>query len=277
MIYLTTALYYEAEPLIRLFMLEKDNTFHKIQVFSNEKFYLIVTGVGAIQAAVAIAIVCSSYPPKKGDFLINIGVCGARTQYAPIGTIFCCNKICEKSSRRCFYPDMLYSHPFKENTVLTCSIKQTKKEMEQERETLLFDMEAFGVFQSGVYFFSTHQIIVLKIVSDYGDNTITPEVIKQLIEQNIEKIEEFFYSLNKIQKDISIISEKEEDYLKKLSTDMYCSVTMESLLRQYFCYCKLSDTDFCREVDLLYKQGVLPCKNKKEGKGCFEKLKERLL
>ena len=36
MLYIVTALYIEAKPLISLFNLKKDNTYTKFQIFSNE-------------------------------------------------------------------------------------------------------------------------------------------------------------------------------------------------------------------------------------------------
>ena len=46
MLYIVTALYIEAKPLISLFNLKKDNTFTKFQVFSNENIKLIISGTG---------------------------------------------------------------------------------------------------------------------------------------------------------------------------------------------------------------------------------------
>ena len=41
MLYIVTALYIEAKPLISLFNLKKDNSYTKFQVFSNENVKLI--------------------------------------------------------------------------------------------------------------------------------------------------------------------------------------------------------------------------------------------
>lgn len=137
MVYIVTALYPEAHSLISYYNLKKDVTNTRFQVFRNEdaEICIIITGVGEIAAAAAVASICTLQPPGQGDFLLNIGVCAAVGDGSDIaytgndrashsdrdvcGQIFLCNKLTEQETGRTFYPDMLYRHNFEEGCVVT--------------------------------------------------------------------------------------------------------------------------------------------------------------
>ena len=77
MVYVAVALYYEAEPLIRLLGLKKNGRFDKFQVFEGRAAVLIVTGAGEISAAAAVAYLCASFSVSRDDIFINYGICAA--------------------------------------------------------------------------------------------------------------------------------------------------------------------------------------------------------
>ncbi len=59
MIYMAFALYYEAQPFIKVLGLKRDNDFEKVQVFKNAHreipVTLFITGAGSVKAAAAVA------------------------------------------------------------------------------------------------------------------------------------------------------------------------------------------------------------------------------
>lgn len=65
--------------------------------------------------------------------------------------------------------------------------------------------------------------------------------------------------------------------LEKLCLDLHCSRTMSESLRQHIRYCMLSGVDYLSVLEEMYQEGKLPCKDKREGKQCFDELKKRLL
>lgn len=73
-------MYLEAKPFIEQLELKKDLEFYKFQIFRNDKFALLITGVGKVKAAIAITYLFSLYRANDEDLLINIGVCGAKNQ-----------------------------------------------------------------------------------------------------------------------------------------------------------------------------------------------------
>ncbi len=200
MIYLFTAMYCEAHPLIQQYQLKKETTQTHFQVFSNESNHmrLVITGTGMIAAAAAVSSVCTKYPPEDYDFLVNIGICAGTSKKKDL---FLCNKITEQTTGKTFYPDILYQHPFCEARVITGAKPFQKDDLEKSKETCLYDMEASAIYQSGSYFFGPHQMFFLKTISDCGDfENVTPNQVQCQIAAHMDRMIEFCDQLNKIRK-----------------------------------------------------------------------------
>ena len=282
MLYLFTATNQEARALIDFYRLSRHEgqTRLPFPVFSNEEagIRLTVTGRGTIAAAAAVGSVCTRYEIEATDFLLNIGLCAGRMER---GGLFLCNQIIEQSTGKAFYPDMLYRHPFMEARVVTTE-KPPEKTTQILQGNSLYDGEAASVCQSGSYFFAPHRMGFLKIVSDYGDTWASvPKQAGRLIGDGLAQIEAYRSSLaavgkmecgeNAFQQDVA------EDFVAKVCGDMRCSYVMASSLRQYIHYCALAGIDAKAVFRGFYREGKLPCKNKREGKLCFEEFKRRLL
>ncbi len=313
MIYIVTAIYAEAQALITYFGLKKDISQGRFQVFGNQEaeICLVISGTGEIAAAVAVADVCRAAGER--DFLMNIGICGGiQGEKASLkgsntfpeeimdcsersgegkaglcldgekgictkGDIFLCNKIREQATGRTFYPDILYRHGFAEAQIITGGKPYVKEK--REEDFFLYDMEAAAVYQAGAYYFGPHQMSFLKVVSDYGDaGKVTPEQVKGLMERNVEKIAEFIVCLRNIGKeDVRTGTFMVQGEVEKLCRDMHCSSTMASTVSQYVRYGMLSGVDIAAVREEMYREGKLPCRDRKEGKLCLEEFKKRLL
>ena len=61
------ALFGEAQEIIKIFQLKKETKNTHFQVFSDveQKIRLVITGVGAIAAATAVAEISTCYPPRQ--------------------------------------------------------------------------------------------------------------------------------------------------------------------------------------------------------------------
>ena len=161
MLYIVTALYIEAKPLISLFNLKKDNSYTKFQVFSNEDVKLIISGTGKVKSATALTYLVSKEDIKKNDYIVNIGFV-ASNKNSQLGDIVYVSKIQNAYSNFDFYPEMIYKHNFLEGSLTTFDSIVEKKIENIE----YIDMEAYGFFQTASIFFKKDKIIVLKIVSD---------------------------------------------------------------------------------------------------------------
>lgn len=286
MIYLFTALYCEAHIFIRQFHLEKDPENTQFQEFHNEAegILLTITGIGEIAAAAAVAGVCSKYKPKEEDMLLNIGACACREGNAGV---FVCNKLTEQATGKTFYPDILYRHDFEEEAIVTGMLPwNDEKNIPGMPAAIsgknLYDMEAAAIYQAGAYFFGPHQMVFLKIVSDGGT---AKEVSEKRVENLMESCQDMLFSFVK---QLSLTAaentrkehcfrQEEDPVIEKLSADMHCSKVMKDLLKQYIRYLTLSETDYASVIQDMYREGSLPCKDKREGKLRFEELKRRLL
>lgn len=285
MVYLFTALYCEAYIFIKQFHLEKDLQNTRFQVFYNreKEIRLTVTGVGGIAAATAVGSICTEYKPKGGDVLLNIGTCA---HIAGSGGIFLCNKITEWPTGKVFYPDILYRHNFCEETIVTGMMPWNGEENIMgiplmDFDAKLYDMEAAAIYQAGSYFFGPHQMMFLKVVSDGG----TPEVVsKEGVEHLMEGYQEVLFSFTEQLRTIihenkrmdNGLWKENEGLFEKLCTDLHCSKVMRDSLRQHLQYLILTGTDYESVVQDMYLGGLLPCKDKREGKLRFEELRRRL-
>lgn len=285
MIYLFTALYCEAHFLIKQFKLARNPKNTWLQEFYNEEagIRLTITGVGEIAASAAVGSVCGGYRPSREDVLLNVGICARRG-----GTdgIFLCNRITEEATGRTFYPDMLYRHDFQEAPIVTGMTLWNRAKEDPGRQSAvptgaLYDMEAAAIYQAGSLFFGPHQMIFLKIVSDYGEaGEVSGQQIQRLMERYQEPLIDDILRIGRITESSGPgeerLRQKEEALLEKLAGDMHCSRAMEDSLRQYIRYLTLSRNDFMDVINSMYESGLLPCKDRREGKLCFEELKRRI-
>lgn len=294
MIYLFTALYAEAEIFIKRFHLEKNLKNTRFQEFYQEQagIRLTITDVGEIAAAAAVCSTCSTFQPREGDILLNIGTCA---HLAGKDGVFVCNKIIEQASGKTFYPDLLYRHGLREDTIVTgmlpCNREEnTKSEMvlcngseEMSKGNVgrnLYDMEAAAIYQAGSYFFAPHQMIFLKVVSDAGmAKEVSKEKVKRCMEVNqvvlfdfIEKISAITHN-NHGKEDAF---QQEEIQVETLRRDMHCSKVMGDSLKQHIHYWELAGINYVSVIQDMYKNSLLPCRDKREGKLRFEELKRRL-
>ncbi len=281
MLYIFTATYYEASAWISRYSLKRDTSVSRFQVFYNEQenIRVTITGTGMVSAAAAVSSICTAVLPGKQDFLLNIGICAESPDgHGQIGELFLCHKITETVTGKTFYPDILYRHNFKEAELLT-GAKPFQKGMWHRPGFFVYDMEASAIYQAGSYFFSPHQMVFLKIVSDNGcGDRVTPEQVKGLCALHMDSVADYASRLCTIGR-----VEKGQDFLwdgavvDKLCCDMCCSATMALSVKQHIIYCQLAGVDFRAVIQEMYQAGKLPCRTKKEGKRCFEEFRQRLL
>jgi nucleoside phosphorylase len=286
MLIISAALYSEAKPFIEFFNLKKDLSFSSFQVFRKEDTSLYITGTGPMEAAIVTSSFLTREAPAAKDLFLNVGICGSRRKNLPLGTPVLCNKLIELETGRTYFPDVLYAHPFMEGSIITSAHRQTLSSGEtapSAEATLSFaDMEAAAIYQAGSYFFESHQMLFIKIISDYLipdtkaiDNTID---ISGLIGCKVKIIGEWITGLmNKIPEKTNDFTREEAEYIQKLSDNLKLSVTMEHELRQYLLYYKLVNGEFLLFIRDLTRELPLPVTSKTEGKKYLDYFKKNLL
>lgn len=298
MIYVMMALYQEAHGLIRELELKKNTAYAPFEVFDNESagIRLVVTGVGEIAAAAATAAVCARDGADTADFLVNIGCCAAggcepadrdmdsgygAAHAAQTGDLYVCHKITEQATGKTFYPDILYRHPWKERELVT-GMQPLQR---AAAHGALYDMEAAAVYQAGIRFFSPDRMIFLKVVSDSGvagQERMTAETLAGLLEQHVKAVAGFLANLWKAADEEEAlrsggILQEDEAVLEQIFAALHCSQTMRASARQYITYAALTGYDWKVELEEWYARGLLPCKDRREGKVRLEELKQVLL
>ena len=298
MIYVVTALYQEAHGLIRELELKKNTAYAPFEVFDNESagIRLVVTGVGEIAAAAATAAVCARDGADAADFLVNIGCCAVggcepadrdmdsgygAAHAAQIGDLYVCHKITEQATGKTFYPDILYRHPWKERELVT-GMQPLQR---AAAHGAVYEMEAAAVYQAGIRFFSPDRMIFLKVVSDFGiagQERMTAEALTGLLEQHVKEVAAFLTNLREAADEEETlrndgILQEDETVLERLFAALHCSQTMRASARQYITYAALTGYDWKAELEEWYARGLLPCKDRREGKVRLEELKQVLL
>ena len=303
MIYVVTALYQEAHGLIRELELKKNTAYAPFEVFDNESasIRLVVTGVGEIAAAAATAAVCARDGADAAEFLVNIGCCAAAesadsgcepadrdmdsgygaAHAAQIGDLYMCHKITEQATGKTFYPDILYRHPWKERELVT-GMQPLQR---AAAHGALYDMEAAAVYQAGIRFFSPDRMLFLKVVSDFGiagQERMTAEALTGMLEQHVKEVAAFLTNLREAADEEETlrndgILQEDEAVLERLFAALHCSQTMRASARQYITYAALTGYDWKAELEEWYARGLLPCKDRREGKVRLEELKQVLL
>ena len=294
MIYIFTALYPEAKPLIRVFSLKKAVAGLPFDVYENMDgdLRLVITGAGMTAAACGVSAVFGRYGAGERDHLINIGTCAAENPASEkkddtetgYSGIYLCHKITDRNTGHTYYPDMLYHHSFAEAEIITepvvwemsgdnrDKLHLSGKQHINDCRVLLHDMESAAVYQAGSFWLGPHQMSFMKAVSDEGaGEKITPRILEHAVENNLEQIKSYV-------SDLGQVLEPDEEQQKK---EQHCMTVAEQLCQaavvQCVRYWTLADVDYQNVLDKMRADGELPCRDRREGKKRFEELKQRLL
>jgi nucleoside phosphorylase len=172
----------------------------------------------------------------------------------------------------------------------------------QELAATLYDMEAAAIYQAASYYVGPHRMQFLKLVSDNGTGTgsnaemdacierqehdtrvssPSPAAIRQLIQIREPEIFAYMDQLIALTQQetekIKSVSQNDTPWFERLCADLHCSKVMGDELWQQLYYQELSGNCYEKILQGMYAEGLLPCKDKREGKKCLEELKRRFL
>lgn len=307
-LFIFMALYAEAKPLIRSLQLKRENISCGFDVYADQgsEIYLFLTGTGSIAAATAVGSCMACYGVGAGDVLINLGTCAAQRG---VGDIFLCNRITEQVSGYTFYPDIWYRHDFVEAELITVprvleqevlSVENMDKvedgncgetPSKETGKVQLYDMEAAAVYQAASYYLGPHQTCFLKIVSDTGNGrAVSAGMLTDLIERNSDRI---LGQIEWLRQPASgwgaamievggaerqfVFDSQWQVECERLCEELHCSQTMRAAVEQCVRYWTLAGVDYQKTLRQMREDGLLPCRDKREGKQRFEELKRQLL
>ncbi|MCB1190399.1 MAG: hypothetical protein H7A23_22100 [Leptospiraceae bacterium] len=190
MVYIVTALYVEALPIINWFHLVKTNSTSKFKIYNNEKIQLIISGTGKVKSAIATTYLLSqqeNHNLKDDSVILNIGICGSKNKNFDLGTMFLVHKIVDFANQRTYFPNIP-----PDNQLSKAAITTADKAVISDSEAIqtdLVDMEASGFFQASSLFMENKNIALLKIVSDHlSDKKLSKEDVYEWIYSNLGHI-----------------------------------------------------------------------------------------
>ena len=230
MIYLSTALYHEARPFIDHFGLKKNHNFNKTDVFENDEIRLVITGTGKIQTAISLATVLTVC--HDGESIVNIGICGTVDSRTSVGDLFVVHEVRDYSSRRRYYPDILFDYNIPGAAVTTFDRPLAAGDLATIEDRLeIVDMEASGFYEAAARHFSPDKIRILKVVSDHLEGIrCTPELVTDIFAKNMDRI------LNVIghkQEKKQLLTDADRELLGLLTEKMRFTETQKHMLLDY--------------------------------------------
>jgi len=200
MIYLITALDAEAKPLCDHYRLKRDSSL-PYTLYRNDEMTLLIGGIGKANTMMALSALLGWRIPETGDILINIGICGAPSEYT-IGEALLIHQLFEGERR--YYPDILYPHTLREVSLVCIDSPQSIV------RDYPVDMESSAIFQAASRFFKLHQMAFIKIVSDhFTPESVTKEGAMDLVRSHVNTLDELIRNLQSIQVDASLFTSQE--------------------------------------------------------------------
>lgn len=271
MIFISTALYYEAKPFIKKLQLKKDVEEDKYQLFKNEEITLVISGVGMITSACCVTYILTKYGYNENDHFINIGIAGCKNSMYDC-TICLINKIIDITTNKTFYPDILYKHSFIEKTITTVPISiNASNDLD-----MVYDMESSAIYQAAIKYLHQHQIHFIKIISDQlKPNIVTKELILNIIQNSCEPILNYINNIlenNNLLLKKDLLSKSEQKIIQLIINNLNFTKTMSIEFVKYIRYFKLINSN----IDILNKYKNIKVANKNEGKKYYNEILQQL-
>ena len=194
------ALLSEAKPLIEKLRLKNlsIDALHPIYANDEGTDWLVITGVGQLNAASGSASLYQACPKSNSANWVNIGIAGGGTN--SIGELFYVRSVRQKSTntKNSFYPFILPNLKIKTADLITTDLPETNYNQEA-----LFDMEAWAFYKILQKKITRELISVFKVVSDNSVeslNSLNKNSISSLIEGKFNVLDDFrnkAYALSK--------------------------------------------------------------------------------
>ncbi|HEX2927499.1 MAG TPA: nucleoside phosphorylase [Ruminiclostridium sp.] len=239
-------------------------------VYRGPDIALIVSGVGKVKSAMAAVYLHSACSAGHSDVLINIGFCGAGSrQYEP-GSLLAACKITDMDTGRDYYPDIFFGNQLP-RIPLFCYSKPVKTDDLQNKTGFFCDMESAGIMEASKKLSYSHNVLVLKIISDYlmPDN-LGKKLLKSYIKSNmpvLESITEEMKCLNDSFKGLSL--EEEKDSIDTLAASLRFSEAMRLILLKEVKKARINGREPLKTLKSFYG---LNSYSKAEGKKIFEQI-----
>ena len=175
----------EARPFIDHYKLHSVVDFPGFRCYAAADLRLVVSGMGKLAAAAAVAA-CHAYFRNRADQVwLNIGI-GGHGELTP-GTVVLAGKITDRSTGRSWYPPILHDHGLPVHEICTVDVAETAYPC-----NAVYDMEAAGFYDAAMRFSTAELVQCVKVISDnktQGIERVDAVYARELVTEQLPVLE----------------------------------------------------------------------------------------
>ena len=212
-VFIFVALPCEAKPLIQAWNLKRNSQHKSFNIYVNQERVVVVSGVGKLAMAAAVAYTMCLYADIPEPILVNFGIAGHRDY--PLGNLYLADKISDIEIAKNYYPQLTFS-----SDIASCALITVNKPSTEYDVGSLFDMEAAAFYEIATKFSSNEFIHSLKIISDNSGSSV--ENINQAIV--IDWITDKINDINQLVSNLL----KARESLPKAHNDLYFQLLQQA-------------------------------------------------
>ena len=211
--------------MVAHFGLKKHRDIRPYSLFSNEGYFLTVSGLGKTSMAAALAYTLGLFAKTENPLVVNVGVAGHRDY--PLAEVLLADKVIDADNRRSHYPPLVLNAPCKTASILTVSSPDLHYRLDH-----VYDMEASAFFETALNFTNSELAHSLKIISD---NQLAPAIcvqakrVEDLIAGHIGTLEKLIGELLRLQQ---CMGREDLDLFQTVIGRWHFSVSQQNRLKQ---------------------------------------------
>jgi nucleoside phosphorylase len=211
-VFIFVALPCEAKPFIQAWNLKKNSQHKAFSIYVNQDRVVVVSGVGKLAMAAAVAYTLCLYSNTSDPILVNVGIAGHRDY--PLGNLYLADKVSDIETLKNYYPQLTFSSDIPTSAVTTLSKPSTDYDA-----VSLFDMEAAAFYEIATKFSTNEFIHSVKIISDNSSTSIehiSEAIVIDWVANKVNDINQLLTNLLKAR-----------ELLPKLNNDLYSQLIQQ--------------------------------------------------
>lgn len=186
------ALHAEAQPLIDVYALERCTPRGLFPIYSAQGLSLVVSGVGKLAAAAAVAYLHTKLGEPSDCGWLNIGVAGHPRRQRGEGLV--ARRITEAASGRSWALMTDVVPRLEHERLITVDVPETTY-----AKLAMYDMEAAGFYATARLCTPKERIQCFKVISDNRTatpSTLTPTEVRRIMSKRLEDIQYLIQGLS---------------------------------------------------------------------------------
>lgn len=218
----------EAAPWLRLYKALHKATLKQIHYYESDKTGFLISGVGAIRMALAIAWLCGKDNEEK--HFVNIGFAASASQ--PLYSWHEIVKVTDATERNSLYPELLIDSKMTKSDLYSVAKPALSAEVNQYPASLI-DMEGYAFITAAKHFVPVTHIHLLKFVSDAGaDQFLDIPALQQSYVNTLGKAHNYIQHIRQFLEKYSDTNSKPDPTVLEISEKLHLTFTQQVMLKQ---------------------------------------------